>query len=85
MLIAILKDILLNRVTMKVEIEEKLFTLFKNAFAELFGLVDRGVECFAGFVPLAVEVTGCQRTSVVTIYDSVNVKHGNYVELKVVL
>lgn len=71
---------------MEVKVKEELFIFMGHQCVTKFlRVVDRWMQGFAGLWILPVKVASCQRAPIISIDDSVYIKHRYYVELKVVL
>jgi hypothetical protein len=69
---------------MKIQIKEELLILLQS-LAKLFSVVYGWMKRLTWLEPLPIEVTCCERTPIISIDDSIHIKHGNDVKLKVVL
>jgi len=73
-LVAVLENVLLDRVAVKIKIKEKLLVFDPSqSIAQLFGVVDRRMKSLTRFCPFPIQITSRQRTSIIPVYDSVDV------------
>mmetsp|Transcript_10971 Transcript_10971/g.23210 ORF Transcript_10971/g.23210 Transcript_10971/m.23210 type:complete len:208 (+) Transcript_10971:435-1058(+) len=77
------EDVLLATVAMEVAVHHHLPVQLKP-FQHHLGVIDTGVEAFAGFNPLSVEVLTAQAASVVAVHNTVGVKHRHNLKHKIV-
>ena len=69
---------------MPVEVAENLqVPLLRELVAELLGGKNGWMKYLAGSFPSSIEITACQRASIITVNDSIRVEHGDDFENKV--
>ena len=76
---AVHEHVLFSRVAVQVAVQENASLVVQIPY-QLLGVVDRRVQVLVWGLPTPVEVTACQRASVIAVYNSIGVEHGYNLE-----